>query len=65
MLKLCLSFSGFGTYTAVDIPADGLLIVGLKQPAVPALRGSGGPQWQGSEYVWYGEGSGASNESLP
>jgi hypothetical protein len=64
ILKLCLSFSGFGTYTAVDIPAGGLL-VGSKLPAVPALRGSGGPQWQGSEYVWSGDAHGASYESLP
>jgi hypothetical protein len=61
---IVLVFSGFGTYTAVDIPAGGLL-VGSKLPAMPALRGSGAPQWQGSEYVWSGDVFGADYESFP
>ena len=43
---------GYGTYTAVDIPAGGL-VIGSKMPAVPVLYNKvDGFRWPGKDYAW-------------
>ena len=54
MLIICL---GFQTYTAVDIPAGGL-VVGSTMPAIPHFfgprRDCSETLWSGNDYVWSG-----------
>lgn len=52
---------GFGTYTAVDIPAAKLRIVS-SMPAIPAIK-TGNEHWPGSDYVWSGHGFDADHSS--
>eukprot|EP00980_Cylindrotheca_fusiformis_P022172 scaffold9072_cov106-Cylindrotheca_fusiformis.AAC.5 len=46
--------AGFGTYAAVDIPAQNIL-VGSSIPEVP-LNKQRDPSWPGTEYVWQSHG---------
>lgn len=60
---------GFGTYTAIDIPA-GALVVASSMPVIPEMTGPKSNKapvrrWPGRDYVWGGHQFGASNEAHP
>jgi hypothetical protein len=51
--------AGFGLYTAVDIPAGGIMVA-TSQMAIPTFEAGTGQPWPGKDYIWGGSPFGTS-----